>query len=434
MKKILLKNTNLNWLLVNRFITMPFEILIISMMARYLEPEGLGKISYAISLTTIFSVITTFGLDNVIIKQIVEKKENLNAVLGTSILFRFTTSIIMVFVVNFYSFLRVDDKIIQSMIFILSLGYLFQSFKVVDYYFQATSKCKFTVISLKLSMFSGYFLKFIAIAKKMDLVVFAAINTISDIILALFNIIFFQKYNTDNNSIKNWVLNFQSAKKLVIDCWPLAVSALATQIYLRLDQVMLQEMAGNHECGIYVASVKIIGIWNFIINAFGAAFYPKLVQSKLKSKTDYQNMLQHYYIIMFWVALFFVLFNVIIGKYFVLMLYGEQFRASSLPLVISSWSLIASFLGMAVNHYLIAENFISIVLYQTIIGCGASVVLNLLLIPKYGAPGAAVAMVISFTITTFSYLFFSKTWDNMKILINVLNINKIKLTINKIKG
>jgi Na+-driven multidrug efflux pump len=53
------------------------------------------------------------------------------------------------------------------------------------------------------------------------------------------------------------------------------------------------------------------------------------------------------------------------------------------------------FLGVARSSYLINEGFTSFDLFATSTGAILNVVLNLFLIPEYGAHGAAVSTVIS---------------------------------------
>lgn len=431
MKKILTRNTNLNWLLVNRFITMPFEIAVGIMMARYYGPENLGKISLAMSVTTILAVAATFGVDNVAVKNIVERRYNLNSIMGTVLGIRIFGAFIAAVSANLYSLLRIDDIMVRWMIFILSLGYFFQSFKNIDFYFQAIAKCKYTVISQKISAFSGYILKMVAILKNFHIVVMAVITVYSDIVLAFFNIYFFRKKNNEKSKISEWSFNRVLFKEIIKICWPLALSALAAQIYIKIDVVLLGELSGAREVGIYASSVRLLSVWYFITTALGAVFYPKLVTAKSTSYQHYKNFLQFYYIIMFWLSISIALFITFTSDFFVEILYGEAYIESILPLSISAWSLTGTFVGMAVNHYLTAEGYTIIILVQTLIGSVLNLIANFILIPKYGVSGAAVATVISYNLSTLSFLIFKKTSFSSFLLLNVLNPRTVSKSLKR---
>ena len=73
------------------------------------------------------------------------------------------------------------------------------------------------------------------------------------------------------------------------------------------------------------------------------------------------------------------------------------------------WAGVFVFLGVASSQYLIAENYTTISFYRTLIGAIVNVILNIILIPKYGINGAASATLISYFVATFSMGFIAKT-------------------------
>ena len=50
------------------------------LVARYLGPEQYGLMNYVISYVSIFSVLSTFGLDNIEIRELSRKPENKNII------------------------------------------------------------------------------------------------------------------------------------------------------------------------------------------------------------------------------------------------------------------------------------------------------------------------------------------------------------------
>ncbi len=50
-------------------------------------------------------------------------------------------------------------------------------------------------------------------------------------------------------------------------------------IYLRIDQVMLGEMAGSEEVGVYAAAVRIAEAWYFIPVAVCSSVFPGIVKA-----------------------------------------------------------------------------------------------------------------------------------------------------------
>ena len=65
--------------------------------------------------------------------------------------------------------------------------------------------------------------------------------------------------------------------------------------------------------------------------------------------------------------------------------------------------------GTVVNYYLLNENYVKLSLFFSIVGMSGNVLLNIVFIPIYGISGAALATLISYTLTPVSLVFFKET-------------------------
>jgi O-antigen/teichoic acid export membrane protein len=90
-------------------------------------------------------------------------------------------------------------------------------------------------------------------------------------------------------------------------------------------------------------------------------------------------------------------------------LYGTKYLASAPILTIYIWAGAAVFLGVASSQYLVTENLTKISLMRTSLGMIVNVILNVIFIPKYGIIGSAVATLLSYTLATFSIVFYKNT-------------------------
>jgi PST family polysaccharide transporter len=77
----------------------------------------------------------------------------------------------------------------------------------------------------------------------------------------------------------------------------------------------------------------------------------------------------------------------------VALLYGHAYAATSTVLAIHVFGNIPIALGIAQSNWIINERRNMFSLYRTVAGAISNVLLNLLLIPRYGAVGAAAASV-----------------------------------------
>ena len=75
--------SNVAWSLGGKIINMASALLVGILVARYLGPENYGIMNYVISYVTIFSVIATFGMDNIEIREVSRQIDKKNTILGT---------------------------------------------------------------------------------------------------------------------------------------------------------------------------------------------------------------------------------------------------------------------------------------------------------------------------------------------------------------
>ncbi|MBU1874757.1 polysaccharide biosynthesis C-terminal domain-containing protein, partial [bacterium] len=105
---------------------------------------------------------------------------------------------------------------------------------------------------------------------------------------------------------------------------------------------------------------------------------------------------------------------------------------ASLVLTIYIWAGVPVFLGTANSQYLIAENYTRISLVRTISGMVLNIVLNIILIPRMGVIGAAVATVVSYSCATFFIVFIPKTQKQISMMIkSILFINLFHIKFRK---
>ena len=191
-------------------------------------------------------------------------------------------------------------------------------------------------------------------------------------------------------------------KSLIKESWPLLLAGFAQIVYLKIDIVMLGNLSTTEQVGLYSTAAKISEIWIFLPITIMAGIFPKLIEKKSKSESDYNQYLKKIaraFLLMslsLSVVLFF-LSEMIIG-----LLFGDGFLASSEILKIHIWSSIFIFLGAILSKWIIIERYTKFSFFQHISGATLNVVLNLILIPRYHGIGAAVSTLVSYS---FSYYF-----------------------------
>lgn len=390
-KKNIMANTS--WLFFEKILRMVTGLLVGVWVARYLGPSNYGVVNYSLAIIEIMAAVVALGLDSVVVRYLVNKSGKVETILGTAFYLKLGSSLLVVFI-NIFVFFNnaMGAKQELLMILILSLGLIFQSFNVIDYYFQSFIRSKAIVISRSIAFFVSSFLKLTFVIFNFPLIYFGVAIIMESFLIA---ILFVIVYKINGGRVYKFEFSINKAKEMIGNSWPLILSNLAIILYMRVDQIMLGRMVNQYEVGIYSAAVKISEMFYFVPTAIMTSLFPVIVKN-IKSNINVEGYMANIYNLMSIIGYGVAIPVAIFSSEFIQILYGVKYSESSSILAIYVWIGIFVNLGVARSSYLKAKNENRILLYSSIIGCGINIFLNLIFIPKYGAVGAAYASAISY--------------------------------------
>lgn len=176
------------------------------------------------------------------------------------------------------------------------------------------------------------------------------------------------------------------------------LSGLFITLYMRIDQVMLKNMIGEAENGIYAVAVRISELWYFIPVAFTASVFPAIVKSKEQSERLYRQRVQWMFDAMFLLSLTVALFFSLFADWLMTLLYDNRFPNAADILKVHAWSGIFVAVGVARGKWIITENLQRYTMLYLMTGAVLNVLLNLLFIPAYQGLGSAWATLIAYAV------------------------------------
>jgi PST family polysaccharide transporter len=370
-------------------------------VARYLGPEQFGQLNYAIAFVGIFGAIAGLGLNGIVVRDIVREPESANTTLGTAFVLQVVGSLIAVaLIVGAIAWLRPDDTLTRAMVAILGLSLVFKSTEVVKYWFASQVQSRYTVWIENGAFVIMAGVKVAMILRQAPLMAFVWITLAEAVLIAIGLPII---YTTRGGALGAWKPRIARAKSLLRDSWPLILSGLAIMIYMRIDQIMLGQMLGAREVGNYAAAVSISEVWYFIPIMIASSVFPSTIETKTHSENLYYQRLQTLFNMMVLASVAIAVPVTFFSDWIVELLYGSDFRQAGGILTITIWAGVFVFLGVASSNWLLAENLQTISFYRTAIGALINVSLNYLLIPEYGAQGAAFATLVSYGFAAFFF-------------------------------
>jgi len=404
---------NTSWLMVERILRMGVSLFVGIYVARYLGPERYGFLSYANSFVGIFLAFATLGLDEIVVRELVKSPEQREIILGSSFFLKLVGTLLMWMAILAAVPFTENDLKANILITIIAFGAVFQAFNVIDFNFQAKVKSKYVVHAQFVQLIVSSIVKIILVVNESPLIWFASVYCLDAIVLAV-GLVFVYFYNGEN--IFCWKWSFETSKYLLHDSWPLIIAGVVVSVYMKIDQVMIKEMLGAKEVGLYAAAVKLSEAWYFLPMAITSSLFPAIINAKIYQKEDYFQRLQKLYDLMVWIAVAIALPTAILSPWIVELLYGNEYLESSSVLIIHIWSGIFVFLGVASSKYLLAENYIKKTFYRTFVGALLNIIMNYYLIGIMGINGAALSTFASHFFAAYFYDILDKDLRKMFIL------------------
>jgi O-antigen/teichoic acid export membrane protein len=393
---------NTGWLLAGKLLSLVVGFII----ARYLGPYAFGDLSFADAFAALFAAVGTLGLDSFIIREIIQHPDKRDEILGTSLVMRLAANAVLIplAILTYLAFRQLSTNETEVSLALLiafcSSAALFKSFNIIDSYFQSQVASKYVVHVQNVCLVLSTGVKIALIYNHAPVLYFAGALVFDSAILAL-GLLFI--YKRKQLHLHTWTFNWVRAKSLIQQSWPLILTAVMISIYMKIDQVMLKS-AGSKIVGIYSAAARISESWYFIPVAIVTSVFPAIIHARKTDIERYHKRLQNLYDLLVAISLPVAILVSIFANQIIHILYGNPYQGAGILLSIHIWSGIFVFLGSASSQFLLAEGFTLISFSRTAFGALVNVVLNLWLIPIYGALGASIATLIAYASSTFFIL------------------------------
>ena len=393
---------NTGWLLAGKLLSLVVGFII----ARYLGPYAFGDLSFADAFAALFAAVGTLGLDSFIIREIIQHPDKRDEILGTSLVMRLAANAVLIplAILTYLAFRQLStnetEVSLALLIALCSSAALFKSFNIIDSYFQSQVASKYVVHVQNVCLLLTTGVKIALIYNHAPVLYFAGALVFDSAILAL-GLLFI--YKRKQVHLHTWTFNWARAKSLIQQSWPLILTAVMISIYMKIDQVMLKS-AGSKIVGIYSAAARISESWYFIPVAIVTSVFPAIIHARKTDIERYHKRLQNLYDLLVAISLPVAILVSIFANQIIHILYGNPYQGAGILLSIHIWSGIFVFLGSASSQFLLAEGFTLISFSRTAFGALVNVVLNLWLIPIYGALGASIATLIAYASSTFFIL------------------------------
>lgn len=409
---------NAKWIVFCKIAQSLIQLVIGMISARYLGPSNYGLISYAASIVAFFLPIMRLGLNATMVRELMEAPEKEDEVVGTTLLMNVLSSvacIIGVFSFSLAANFGETETIVVCVLYSTSI--FFAALEMIQYWFQYKLLSKYS----SLAMLAAYVLvslyKIFLLITQRSIYWFALSHSVEYGIIAIMLIALYIKHGSGKFSFsKSRAIDMLGRSKYYI------LSGLMVVIFQNTDHFMLKMISGNQENGFYSAAITCAGVVQFVYLAIIDSFRPLILSGKKENQEEYEKNLSLLYGIVTYVSFIQSLFFTIFAWLLIAILYGDDYSQSIPVLQILTWYCAFSYMGSVRNIWLLAEQKQKYLPAINLSGVVFNVILNFIMIPLWGACGAALASLLTQFFTNFVLGFILKpVRENNKLLLRGCN-------------
>jgi O-antigen/teichoic acid export membrane protein len=378
-----------------RVITMAVGVVTAALTARTLKTEGYGVWSGVSSYTGLFAVLTDLGFVTVATQRMATEPEREAEWLGALVGVRVAASLLIAAIcaASVPLLLRSTGHS-HAVAYIMTTTMLTTGAASLLTVFQSRLRSGIGLSFTVLQWFLWLAAVVVLHIEHASVVAFAIANT-----LILFVIAGLQIQASRRFVEIAWRAGLRLWRPLVRQAVPLGVATIMITIYYQVDSVLLLQLAGARETGLYGAAYGFLGPLTFLPAAIMGSFFPVLSAIHKRDPERSRRLVQVCADVMAVIGLPILAGAIALSAPIVHLIYGGEFtRAGGLLPILMIAFVVICFGTLAGNLSILLGLQWRFAVYTTI-GAVANVALNLVLIPPYGAYGSAWATVATETVT-----------------------------------
>lgn len=414
---------NAIWIIGGRVIQMLISFFVGILTARYLGPGNYGILNYAGAYVAFFTAFCTLGINSVILKDFVDHPDEQGQAIGTTLILRGLSSVLSsIMIIGIVMAIDTGESLTIMVTALCSVALIFQVADTLNYWFQSRYQSKVSSVATLIAYIVTSSYRIYLLIMQKDIRWFAFATSVDCICVA---VILFWVYKKENGPRLSF--SFYKAKELLGASYNYILASMMVAIYGQTDKMMLKQMLDETSVGYYSLASTINNMWVFFLAAIIDSLYPTIIRYANENRILFEKKNRQLYAIVIYISIFVAVGFMLFGEVIIKILYGETYIPAAMPLKIVCWYTVFSYLGMARNAWIVSTNNQKYLKYICGGAAVANVLLNLLLIPVWGASGAALAsLVTQISTIVFIPLLIPNMRPNVKLMLEALMLQKIK--------
>ena len=383
---------NLFWAVLGKIVNLCSGLLVGIIVARYLGPEQYGLMNYVISYVFLFQTFALFGLDSIEIREEARGQKPYTTIIGTAFFLKLFFGCCFIVLAILTSWLMEADLYTTLLIAIYSLVVVLNSLIVIRNYFTAIVQNEYVVKAEISRSVISIIIKLILLFLHANLTWFITAYMFDFVLLGTG---YLMAYRTKIGSLREWHFDRDYARFLLKESFPLLLTNAAVIIYQRIDQVMIGSMIDKSAVGFFSVAARFTEVLVFLPMILAQTITPILVKARERDVAEYKVKAQQFMNFSFWLSLAASAIVSILAYWLIRYTFGPTYLPAVAVLQVMAFKAASVALSNTAGAMLVTEGLQRWAILRDGFGCLVCVVLNYLLLPRYGIMAAAFVSIAS---------------------------------------
>jgi O-antigen/teichoic acid export membrane protein len=377
-----------------------FPLITFPYVARILNPEGIGILTFVDSIGKYFILVAALGIPIYGIREIAKVKNSkgkLNQLFSELFLIHLVTTIVVTILYLLLIF-SIEKLVAYKLFFIVIIPSILSNVFLIEWYFQGIEKFKYITTRTLIVRFLSTALIFIFINDSDDLLKYFIIVTILPLLNAVINFGFALKEIS-----LNFVFNYKlTIKKHAKPLFFIFISMSFITVYSLLDTIILGFLSDNKSVGIYATAVKFSKIPIVFIGASSMVLVPRLSElSEVGNDFEFKKLIEKSIKYIYFISVPLLFITIGLSENIIIAFVGSDYNESIILLQFSSILTLliglSNIFGFQILTTLSQDKYFTL---GVAIGTVSSLLLNFILVPYFDIYGALFTNIFSEILVT----------------------------------
>ncbi len=390
-----------------RVLNPALSMALVAFISRTRGPEFLGAYAVIITIAGVFGAVGELGIQTLITREVAGARDKASTYLPSALIIAFATSAIIAAGLNlsigFFGYPEDVTLALRVMTFYILLCVLCGFFEA---FFMAFERMGLLFVEQVLSNITKLAGCLIVIQLGYGFLHFVLVIVFAGVVAVAACFYMFRKYIGEIRLRIDWPATWFLVRSSPVF---LMTTLFGVVLSMRIDIIILSKLADLVQVALYAAAYKVFETALILPQSFVQSFFPELSRLYVGDIEGFKEMMRK----IFQSSLFYVVFITsvmyMLAAFSIHLLYGGKFDGAVTPLKLLVFGLVPWSIAKVSGQILIASGRQRLDMISTIAATTSNVLLNVFLIPRYGASGAAWANTVSLAVFCIPQLWFAKT-------------------------